>query len=121
MQKKILLLGSSGLIGHQVYNTLAASQEFEIHHLARTRKVSDSAILLDLRMEKELDQLVLQVRPDYIINCAGILIEGAAADPENAIFLNAYLPNHLVKLANSIQAKLIHISTDCVFSGKKGG
>lgn len=121
MRKKILLLGSSGLIGHQIYNTLLASRTFEMHDLARTRKVSTSSILLDMRNEKELDMLVQELRPDYIINCAGILIEGSKADPENAIFLNAYMPNHLMKLANSIQAKLIHISTDCVFSGKKGG
>ena len=121
MQKKIiLLLGSSGLIGHQVYNVLTASQEFEIHDLARTRKISNSSIQLDMRNEKELDHLILGLRPDYIINCAGILIEGSNVDPENAIFLNAYMPNHLMKLANRINAKLIHISTDCVFSGKKG-
>jgi dTDP-4-dehydrorhamnose reductase len=120
MKKKILLLGSSGLIGHQVYNYLAECAEFEIFDLARTRKVSASSILLDMRNEKELDSLVLRIQPHYIINCAGILINGSKTDPENAIFLNAYMPNHLMKLADSIHAKLIHISTDCVFSGKKG-
>lgn len=120
MKKKILLLGSSGLIGHQVYNNLSASDEFEITDLARTRKVSPSSILFDMRNEKELDSLVLRIQPNFIINCAGILIEGSKADPENAIFMNAYMPNHLSNLADRICAKLIHISTDCVFSGKKG-
>ena len=55
-----------------------------------------------------------------MINCIGILISGSNSNPENAIFLNAYLPHRLVRLSNDIDAKLIHISTDCVFSGNKG-
>ena len=47
----------------------------------------------------------------------GILIRSTNEDPENAVFLNAYLPHMLLKLANKINAKLIHFSTDCVFSG----
>ena len=48
-----------------------------------------------------------------------LLIKGSKKDPENAIFLNAYLPHRLSTIAISINAKLIHISTDCVFSGEK--
>ena len=50
-----------------------------------------------------------------------VLINGANADPENAIFLNAYMPHRLARVADDIEAKLIHISTDCVFSGDKNG
>ena len=49
----------------------------------------------------------------------GILIEQSEADPENAIYLNSYIPQKLAKLSNENNYKLIHISTDCVFSGDK--
>jgi len=54
------------------------------------------------------------------VNCIGILIHGSS-NVENAIYLNAYLPHQLKKISKNIGAKLIHISTDCVFSGDKGG
>lgn len=120
MNKKILVLGSSGLIGHQVCNYLKTFDNFTLFDLAHTRKLTDDTILLDIRDEKKTDDLILQIKPDYIINCVGILIEGSKKDPASAIFLNAYMPHHLMKIADEINAKLIHISTDCVFSGKKG-
>jgi dTDP-4-dehydrorhamnose reductase len=49
----------------------------------------------------------------------GVLIEESEADPENAIYLNSYIPHKLAKFSNIINSKLIHISTDCVFSGDK--
>jgi len=60
------------------------------------------------------------LKPDFIVNCIGILIHGSS-NVENAIYLNAYLPHQLKKISKNIGAKLIHISTDCVFSGDKGG
>ena len=120
MNKKILVLGSSGLIGHQVYNYLKTFDNFTLFDLAHTRKLTDDTILLDIRDKKKIDDLILLIKPDCIINCVGILIEGSKKDPKSAIFLNAYMPHHLMKIADEINAKLIHISTDCVFSGKKG-
>ena len=120
MNKKILVLGSSGLIGHQVCNYLKTFDNFILFDLAHTRKLTNDTILLDIRDEKKIDELIFQIKPNYIINCVGILINGSKKDPASAIFLNAYMPHHLKKIADEINAKLIHISTDCVFSGKKG-
>jgi dTDP-4-dehydrorhamnose reductase len=120
MNKKILVLGSSGLIGHQVYNYLKTFDNFTLFDLAHTRKLTDDTILLDMLDEKKVNDVILKIKPDCIINCVGILIEGSKKDPKSAIFLNAYMPHHLMKIADEINAKLIHISTDCVFSGKKG-
>jgi len=50
----------------------------------------------------------------------GILIAEANRNPEHAIFLNAYMPHRLKAFASQCGARLVHISTDCVFSGKKG-
>jgi len=60
-------------------------------------------------------------RPQVVINCVGLVKQLASADdPLEAIPINALLPHRLAKLCELAQARLIHISTDCVFSGRKG-
>ena len=65
-------------------------------------------------------RIVCESRPDIILNCIGVLIKGSKEHPDNAILINAWFPHLLKKLSDEVGAKLIHISTDCVFSGKKG-
>ena len=119
MKDKVLVLGSTGLAGHQVYNYLKDSDNYELHNMSYHHKIQDDTILLDARDEKNFIDKITSISPHYIVNCIGILINGSDADPENAIFLNSYMPHRLVRLADKINAKLIHISTDCVFSGDK--
>ena len=117
--KKVLVLGSTGMIGHQVYNYLKSCGVYELHNISFRRKLCLDTILLDVRNEANLVSTITKIKPDVVVNCIGILIDGSNRDPENAIFINAYLPHRLKRLADTIQAKLIHISTDCVFSGNK--
>lgn len=119
MKKRVLVLGSTGLIGHQVYNYLKENADFELCNISYRKKLNEDTILLDIRDEQKFIKTVGDFKPNIIINCIGILINGANEDPENAIFINAYMPHRLKKLASKIDAKLIHISTDCVFSGDK--
>lgn len=93
---------------------------FLVSSFAHHRKISNDTVLLDARDEHFLEKVIVETNPDIIVNCMGVLIAEANRDPENAIFLNAYIPHHLKSIANTLDAKLIHISTDCVFSGKKG-
>jgi dTDP-4-dehydrorhamnose reductase len=117
---KVLVLGSTGMIGHQVFNYLKVNSVFELYNVSFRKKLQDDSFLLDARSEDTLVKFIESISPNYIINCIGVLINGSNRDPENAIFLNSYLPHRLSRLANAINAKLIHISTDCVFSGEKG-
>jgi dTDP-4-dehydrorhamnose reductase len=119
LKDKVLVLGSAGLIGHQVYNFLKDSDNYELHNISCRNKIQDDTILLNARDEQVFIDKIISISPQYIVNCIGILISGSDADPENAIFLNSYIPHRLAKLADKIDAKLIHISTDCVFSGDK--
>jgi len=119
LSKKVLVLGSTGLIGHQVYNYLKNNSDYELSNISYRKKLNEETILLDIRDEKKFLDTVENIKPNIIINCIGILIGGANKDPENAIFINAYMPHRIMRLANNIDAKLIHISTDCVFSGDK--
>jgi len=116
---KVLVLGSTGLIGHQVYNYLKKNSDYELSNISYRKKLQEDTILIDIRDEKKFLDTVEKIKPNIIINCIGVLINGSNKDPENAIFINAYMPHRLMRLADSINAKLIHISTDCVFSGNK--
>ena len=119
MNKKVLILGSSGLIGHQVYNYLKDNRDFVLSNISYTRKLNNETILLDVRKDQYFFDQIRHIQPNYIVNCIGGLISEAKQDPKRAMFLNAHLPHKLAKLANNINAKLIHMSTDCVFSGNK--
>ncbi|SVC77075.1 uncharacterized protein METZ01_LOCUS329929, partial [marine metagenome] len=119
MNKKVLILGSSGLIGHQVYNYLKDNSDFSLSNISYRRKLNSDTILLDARSEQNFFNHIRRIKPNYIVNCIGILISEAKQDSERAISLNAHLPHKLAKLANMMNAKLIHMSTDCVFSGNK--
>ena len=62
-----------------------------------------------------------EVRPNVVINCIGIIKQlGAAKDPLVSIPINALFPHQLAALCQAVGARLIHISTDCVFSGRQG-
>jgi len=119
LKQKVIILGSGGLIGHQVFNYLNDTGNYELHNISHHYKVSSDTVLIDARDEKKLFDTITSISPNYIINCIGILINSSEADPENAIYLNSYIPHRFVKLSDRINAKLIHISTDCVFSGDK--
>lgn len=75
----------------------------------------------DINDFNELEEIIKSVKPDYIINCIGIIKQSHLANNYlEALSVNALLPHKLEKLASVNNAKLIHISTDCVFNGKGG-
>jgi dTDP-4-dehydrorhamnose reductase len=114
---KLLLLGASGLIGHQIYNYFSSLGKYEIFNTSFTRALNNKTILMDAKNEYLFINQIKDIQPKIIINCIGLLITSSSLNPRDAIFLNAYLPHALLNCANLINAKLIHISTDCVFSG----
>tara|TARA_R110002020_G_scaffold460754_1_gene679386 strand:- start:829 stop:1689 length:861 start_codon:yes stop_codon:yes gene_type:complete len=120
MSKKIMILGSTGMLGHQVYYRLQEEGKFDITDVSFRNKLTPQSVILDLHKQQELETIIEKVQPDFIINCVGVLIKGANDNPANAIYLNSYLPHFLAKKCDEIGAKLIHVSTDCVFSGEKG-
>lgn len=121
MAKKVLLLGAAGMAGHMLLGYLAKDPEFEVVNVARDKKITPDTILMDVKdNDSGIEALITATKPDLIINCMGVLIKGSNTSPENAIYVNAYLPHRLAGLARKTGAKLIHISTDCVFSGEQG-
>lgn len=118
--KKVLLLGATGMAGHVVYYYLRSTGKYDMRNVVYRTPLTDDSIVIDVSNREAVAEVIQLVRPDIIINCIGVLVKGSKEHPDNAILLNAYFPHFLKKIADIVGAKLIHISTDCVFSGKKG-
>ncbi|MDX6559883.1 MAG: dTDP-4-dehydrorhamnose reductase [Blastocatellia bacterium] len=126
---KILILGGSGMLGHKLGQTLA--ERFETYltfrgspALNQKFALYDPARALGHVSVQDFDSVVssvLTVRPDVVVNCIGIVKQDAAAkDSIQSISVNALFPHQLARLCHRSSARLVHISTDCVFSGNRG-
>lgn len=119
--KKILVLGASGMAGHVVYTYLTENSTHQIIGTTNSTSFGDDTIELDIFNIEKLESTLKQYQPDVVINCVGMLIRGSKQYPDKTIYCNAYFPHLLKRLINESGGELIHISTDCVFSGKDGG
>lgn len=118
---KILILGATGMLGHVLYRYLSEKNSYDLYNLSFRKPLNEQSIICDITDEQEVQQVLTNLQPNVIVNCIGVLIKGSQSDPANAIFINSYFPHFLSRNAEKINAKLIHISTDCVFSGTRGG
>jgi dTDP-4-dehydrorhamnose reductase len=120
MKNKILILGSTGMAGHVIKKYLNNINEFEIYDLARSDFYFKPYFKQEVTNFEKLNEIIHQYSFDYIINCVGLLSKPSEDNPDLAILLNAYLPHFIERTTKDTKTKIIHISTDCVFSGKKG-
>ena len=118
--KKILLFGATGMAGHVAYYLLRDTGKYDIVNVVYRTPLTEDSVIVDVTDREAVAKIVRMVKPEIILNCIGVLIRGSKEHPDNAILINAYFPHLLKKLSDEVGAKLIHISTDCVFSGKKG-
>lgn len=110
------------MAGHVVYLYLNETKKFSITSICHSGSMGDNSYVLDIYDSQKLVEIIKTEKPGYIINCIGVLIKGAKNNPSNAIYINAYFPHKLSEIVHSElpDSKVIHISTDCVFSGKTG-
>ena len=120
MKKRVLIIGSKGMAGHVLYGFLKQHPAYDVFDIARDDSFFPSNYKIDVMDTRALSAAIAACKPDVIVNCIGILNADAENNPDKAILLNSYLPHFLAKEVNAIGGKLIHISTDCVFNGKKG-
>ncbi len=128
---KVLVLGVSGMLGNAMLRTLAMDARFQVFGSARSAEVlkyfaagmAEKIITgFDVENSDALAHLFARVRPQLVINCIGLVKQLASAeDPLLALPINAVLPHRLARLCELTGARLVHISTDCVFTGRKGG
>jgi dTDP-4-dehydrorhamnose reductase len=127
---KILVLGVSGMLGNAMFRVLSESCEHEVWGMARSPAVQKhyGAALasrveagIDVENPDSLASLLERIRPDTVVNCIGLVKQFAqAGDPLQALPINAMLPHRLARYCALLGARLVHISTDCVFSGARG-
>jgi len=117
---KILIFGGQGMAGHMIADYLSERTDHDIVTTVRSNAVSPKQILLDARAEQEVVSVVAELRPDVVINAVGLLNDHAAERLGDAIAVNSLLPHRLARLGEQFGYRLIHISTDCVFSGGEG-
>lgn len=127
---KVLVLGVTGMLGSTLFRYLSADTNYQVWGTLRSPAgrghfSSDTHSLLishiDVLDSDDLVSVMEQVRPDVVINCVGLIKQLAdAKDPLTALPINAMFPHRLANLCALAGARVIHISTDCVFSGRKG-
>jgi len=115
---KIAILGSTGLLGNTVAKHFLSNTKYEVvcTHRNEKVKVKDDSVYFDA-LEPNFSFLD---KCDYVINCIGIIKPFMKEDLTNNIYINAIFPRKLSDYCESKKVKLIHITTDCVFSGKDG-
>ena len=119
--KKILVIGIKGMAGHVIFKKLEKSGKYDVYGLARNIEQSENIFNLDVSRTDELKTIISENNFDVIINAIGILNKDAEDHPEKAVWFNSYFPHYLEHITKETTTKVIHISTDCVFNGKKGG
>ena len=122
--KKILILGASGMIGNGIMQEMSNNDEsivFGTYNKNFYFKNHKNFFKLDLFLEGSFKNLFHKLNPNYVINCAGITKHIDHKFTKDEVkYLNAELPHMLAKHCTENKSKLIHVSSDCVFSGKKG-
>lgn len=128
---RVLVLGATGMLGNAILRFFAQSHDYEVYGTARSwgsirdlqQKAPTAKFVTGIDVDNldSLTRLFATVKPSLVINCVGIVKQlEEANDPLVALPINALLPHRLARLAQVAGARLVHLSTDCVFSGTKG-
>ena len=125
-----MILGGQGMLGHKLFQIL--SPHFETFATFRQaggpwtrfplyQRTAQTVTGVDARQFDSVVRAFAQVQPNVVVNCIGIIKQlDAAKDPVASLEVNALFPHRLAQLCLATNARLIHVSTDCVFSGQKG-
>jgi dTDP-4-dehydrorhamnose reductase len=129
--KKILILGGAGMLGHVLLAKLSLRCDLDVYATVRNssnlEKWFSSDLMKRIRTDVDADNFDTVIRalsyiqPEVVINCIGLIKHlPNANDPLSAITINSLLPHRISLICRRVGARLIHISTDCVFDGMKG-
>jgi len=128
---KVLILGATGMLGHALFSLLSGRSEFTVFATVRGMEGLDQwfppRLLERIRGGVDAERIdtvvhaLEEVRPNVVVNCVGVVKQlPLAKDPIVSITVNALFPHRLARACGEAGIRMIHISTDCVFSGAKG-
>jgi len=125
----ILILGGSGMLGHKLYQVLSNFYSTYVTFRNYNEKLKSLGIYQDSHIFNGIDAFDINsirdtidiVKPNVVLNCIGVIKQlPAAMNSTKSIYLNSLFPHLLTEICEKKASKLIHVSTDCVFSGKRG-
>lgn len=116
---RFLVIGCNGMAGHVISLYLKERGHYVVGYAREKSRFVDT-IIGDAADFERLKNAVLNGNYDSVINCVGLLNQFAENNHAEAVLLNGYLPHFLAKITKDTQIQIIHMSTDCVFSGKTG-
>ena len=129
-KKRVLVIGSGGMLGSAVFRFFAADQRFEAFGTIRSpgkighftaEEHEKLFVNIDAASDDDLLSVFSAVRPDIVVNGVGVIKQDEAVRNQlKTLAVNAVLPHRLVQYCQLSGARLVHMSTDCVFSGDKG-
>lgn len=130
MSPKILIVGASGMLGSSLFRYLAKLGDLNVLGTVRTtafintfeeKGFKNIQTGIDATDFKSISNLIEIFQPNYVLNCIGIIKQLDSAKVHiPSIEINSLLPHRLAQACNKVDARLIHFSTDCIFSGDKG-
>jgi dTDP-4-dehydrorhamnose reductase len=126
----VLILGASGMLGSTLMRHLSEQPDLNVYGTIRScnslpyfKPKLRSKLLFDINMDS-IDSLISvfnEIKPHIVVNCVGLVKQlSLSENPLITLPINSILPHRLAKICSSTNARLIHLSTDCVFSGTKG-
>ncbi|WP_170006464.1 dTDP-4-dehydrorhamnose reductase family protein [Bacillus fonticola] len=116
---KILVFGGGGMLGHMVVSYLR-TKGYDVSYTVRGDDNGKGGIPFEATNFAAIKPLIQATNPDVVINAIGLLNHHAKQHVAKSILVNAYFPHKLSEVLMETGGRLIHISTDCVFSGEKG-
>lgn len=117
---KVLVLGGTGMAGHTI-SIYFKEAGHDVTAYSRNKVSYCKSINGDVTNFENLKNIVIEGQYDAVINAIGILNQVAEENKATAVLLNSYLPHFLSDITKDTKTRIIHMSTDCVFSGKTGG
>jgi dTDP-4-dehydrorhamnose reductase len=128
---RILVLGASGMLGSTLVRWFSRNPTWKVFgsirsdvHTGEFQNLTPKVKFIlgvDISNLESIDKAFSAVKPEIVINCIGIIKQSPALEnPSVAIQINSVFPHWLAEITKISNARLIHISTDCVFSGKVG-
>lgn len=134
MTHHVLILGTNGMLGSMLTMRLGQDSNFSLFGASRSEVASAirsnlaavltglDAMRFDAAAERLLTQFMQQHQIKVVVNCMGVIKQQQGGqDPVTTVAVNSLFPHQIARVCERVGARMVHISTDCVFSGKIGG
>ena len=125
----VLIFGANGMLGNTLLRYFNYRGAYKVIGTIRGNKKPKNILGANYKIINKinaynidsLNELINKYKPSFVINCIGIVKQlSTSNNPLLSITMNSLLPHQLLTMCDKVNAKLIHVSTDCVFNGKKG-